>query len=199
MVVDSEAVPAEGESAPPMSRGASSPGQVAALPTPANLRQVVGRLRAVREAAPTPPDTARFVTRVARAFQAAQARGGEVRLRLHPPELGALRLEVKMEGNSLTARIEAETSAARTALLDNLGALRERLAEQGVRIDQFDVDLLDRHSEESSHRSQDEEGSEPGERRYAEQETQQGEQESSSTEQRSTRDEPLDSGLDVVV
>ncbi len=89
-------------------------------------------------------DAARFVQRVARAFQAAQDRGGEIRLRLHPPELGSLRLEVKVEGGVMSARIEAETASARSVLLDNLPALRQRLADQGIRVEQFDVDISDR-------------------------------------------------------
>jgi len=89
-------------------------------------------------------DTARFLHRVARAFESAQERGGEVRLRLSPPELGALRLDVRLQDGALVAHLETETAAARTALIENLPALRERLAEQGVRIERFDVDLMQR-------------------------------------------------------
>jgi flagellar hook-length control protein FliK len=92
-------------------------------------------------------DQNRFVQRVARAFDAAKNRDGEIRLRLSPPELGSLRLEVRMQQGGVVARLEAETLAARTLLIDNLPALRERLAEQGVHIEQFDVDLLDRRDE----------------------------------------------------
>lgn len=89
-------------------------------------------------------DQARFIQRVAKAFEAAQSRDGEIRLRLSPPELGSLRLEVKVQGGVMTARIEAETSTVRSLLLDNMPVLRERLAEQGIRLEQFDVDLTDR-------------------------------------------------------
>jgi flagellar hook-length control protein FliK len=92
----------------------------------------------------TEADQARFVQRVARAFQTAAGQEGELRLRLSPPELGSLRLEVKVEGGLMTARIEAESPTARSLLLDNLPALRERLAEQNIRLEQFDVDLMDR-------------------------------------------------------
>jgi flagellar hook-length control protein FliK len=89
-------------------------------------------------------DSARLLQRVARAFAAAHDGGGEVRLRLSPPELGALRLDVRVQDGTMVARMEAETSAARSALIENLPALRERLAEQGVRIERFDVDLMRR-------------------------------------------------------
>jgi flagellar hook-length control protein FliK len=53
-------------------------------------------------------------------------------------------LEVSVQKGELRARIEAETPAARSLLLDNLPALREKLAEQNINIKQFDVDLTDR-------------------------------------------------------
>lgn len=94
----------------------------------------------------TNADQTRFIDRVARAVQATGDRGGTIRLRLSPPELGALTLEVKVQNGAVSARVEADTPAARTLLLENLPVLRERLAEQGMRVDQFDVDLTDRHT-----------------------------------------------------
>jgi flagellar hook-length control protein FliK len=41
----------------------------------------------------------------------------------------------------LTAKLEAETTAARNLIMENLPALRERLAQQDVRIERFDVDV----------------------------------------------------------
>jgi flagellar hook-length control protein FliK len=102
--------------------------------------------RATRDADAPQVDSARLLNRVARAFVAAQDGSGEVRLRLSPPELGALRLEVKVLDGTLIARLETETTAARTALIENLPALRERLAEQGIRIERFDVELRQHHS-----------------------------------------------------
>ena len=43
----------------------------------------------------------------------------------------------------MTAKIEAESTATRKILLDNLPALRERLAEQEIRIEKFEVDVRD--------------------------------------------------------
>ncbi len=84
---------------------------------------------------------ARFVNRVSGAIRSAQLREGQIQLRLSPPELGTLRINIVMTEGVLTAHLETETAAARTVLLDNLPALRERLAEQEIRIDKFDVDV----------------------------------------------------------
>jgi flagellar hook-length control protein FliK len=86
-------------------------------------------------------DPARFVSRVARAIETAQDRGGPLSLRLSPPELGSMRLELSVKQGVMTAKVETDTAAARQALLDNLPKLRDRLAEQNVRIDRFDVDV----------------------------------------------------------
>jgi flagellar hook-length control protein FliK len=113
-----------------------------AHPWPAEL--LAASERGTSNAEASSADSVRLLHRVARAFVTAQDGTGEVRLRLSPPELGALRLEVKVQGGALIARLETETSAARTTLIENLPALRERLAEQGIRIERFDVDLLPR-------------------------------------------------------
>jgi flagellar hook-length control protein FliK len=88
-------------------------------------------------------DRVRFVQRVARAFQAADEDGGQIRLRLSPPELGSMKIEITMHGGTMTAHVETETAAARNMLLDNLPALRQRLADQNIKVEQFDVDLRD--------------------------------------------------------
>jgi flagellar hook-length control protein FliK len=86
-------------------------------------------------------DPARFIGRVAKAFHTAQERGGTLQLRLSPPELGSIRLELTVKEGVMTAALETETAAARRVLLDHLPALRERLAEQNIRVERFDVDV----------------------------------------------------------
>jgi flagellar hook-length control protein FliK len=92
----------------------------------------------------TPVEQTRFVQRVAKAFQTAQSRGGELQLRLSPPALGSLKLEIKVQDGVMNARIEAENQNAKNMLVDNLPVLKERLAEQGIVVEKFDVDLMDR-------------------------------------------------------
>jgi flagellar hook-length control protein FliK len=86
-------------------------------------------------------DTTRFVGRVAKAFQTAQERGGSLQIRLSPPELGALRLELTVKDGVMSASLQTENSSARRLLLDHLPTLRDRLAEQNIRVDRFDVDV----------------------------------------------------------
>jgi flagellar hook-length control protein FliK len=88
----------------------------------------------------------RFVQRVAKAVESMGGRSGSIRLRLYPPELGALRVELNVNKGVMTARMEVENPEARSVLLDNLPALRERLAEHQIKVERFDVDFMDRSS-----------------------------------------------------
>ncbi len=124
-----------------------SPAARDALPSPAD-KGAAGRA-AASSAGEAPGvsqgervDAARFIGRVGRAFETAHQRGDVVRIRLSPPELGAMqiKLAVSAEG-AMTASVETETNAARNLLLDNLPALRERLAGMEIRVEKFDVDV----------------------------------------------------------
>jgi flagellar hook-length control protein FliK len=87
-------------------------------------------------------DRVRFLQRVSSAFQAADDKGGQIKLRLSPPELGSMRLELTVRDGVMTAHVQTETDAARTMLLDHLPQLRDRLADHNIKIDQFDVELM---------------------------------------------------------
>jgi flagellar hook-length control protein FliK len=84
----------------------------------------------------------RLVQRVAKAVQTAHDRGGELKIRLSPPELGSMKLEVRLHEGVMSARIETETREAQRVLNENLLVLRERLAEQNIKVERFDVDVF---------------------------------------------------------
>jgi len=64
---------------------------------------------------------------------------GRMVLRLHPAELGALRIELMVEGDKIRANLHAQTQQVQEVLERNLGQLRSALAEQGLKIDHFQV------------------------------------------------------------
>ena len=64
---------------------------------------------------------------------------GRMVLRLHPAELGALRIELMVEGDKVRANLHAQTQQVQEVLERNLGQLRVALAEQGLKIDHFQV------------------------------------------------------------
>jgi len=62
-------------------------------------------------------------------------------LQLDPPELGQLRIDVRMHEQTLSVRIEADTKAGYDAIRARIGELRQTLESQGVRLDQLDVQV----------------------------------------------------------
>ena len=122
-------------------------GTFAALPVKISP-EVVSPIAGSRTTEPQPMtvDTARLIHRVARSFAAVHHGSGAIRMKLSPPALGALRLEVLVQDGKLIARLETETAEAQRSLVEGLPALRERLAEQGLRIEHFEVDLFSQHS-----------------------------------------------------
>ena len=142
----------------------AKPSSAVAAENQADLSAREGKSQSPRAGTPTTTqkanesaqvDRVRFVQRVARAFQAVGDRGGTVRLRLSPPELGSLRVEVAVRQGTMTAQLHVEKASTRNLLLDNLSALRDRLAQQNIKIEQFQVDLLDYSSGGSSDRAAD--------------------------------------------
>lgn len=92
----------------------------------------------------------RFVQRVARAFESMGDRNGTIRLALHPAELGSLKLHLSVRNGTMEARVEVETENARNLLVENLPALRERLADQNIKVERFDVEFMNRSAGGSS-------------------------------------------------
>ena len=148
----------------------------------------------------TESQQARLVQRVAKAFDIARARGEtSVRLKLTPPQLGSLQIELKLDRGTMLARLEVETQAAREALLDNLNTLRNRLAEQNIRVDQFDVDLLDRRPDEQWGQSQQQE-QRPSNGREGGPNHQEGRESESKAAEQITTELQLDDGIiDVII
>jgi|GEM_PF-3022715 len=62
----------------------------------------------------------------------------QLRVRLNPPELGPLQVEVHQKDGVITARLEAQSAATHRLILENLPQLRESLAQQGLNVDRID-------------------------------------------------------------
>lgn len=98
----------------------------------------------------TQAERVRLVQRVSRSFSRLGPMGGLINIKLHPPQLGTLNVQVRMEGRTMTAKLSTETSAARDVILESLPVLRSRLAEQGFEISSFQVEVADSNADAAS-------------------------------------------------
>lgn len=77
------------------------------------------------------------------AFHAADGLDRPIRIRLTPPELGALRVEISRQDGHVAARFEVTTVAAQSTLIDHLSALRESLGRAGVAVERIEIRLAE--------------------------------------------------------
>ena len=69
----------------------------------------------------------------------ANQRGGAITMRLEPPALGQLRIELQVSQGAVVADFTAATAEARALLEANLGMLRERLESQGLSVERITI------------------------------------------------------------
>jgi flagellar hook-length control protein FliK len=90
------------------------------------------------------PDQERLIARIAGAISQAERAGRTtVRIRLYPPEMGTVKIEVTSHRGAVTARIEVSTPATHGVLQSNLAALRADLRQAGVDIRDVQVQYRD--------------------------------------------------------
>ncbi|HKQ48348.1 MAG TPA: flagellar hook-length control protein FliK [Phycisphaerae bacterium] len=76
----------------------------------------------------------------AKALSGTQRPGNHhVTLQLDPPELGQLRLDIKMQHHEMTLRVAADTADVARLIESRLAELRDALATHGIRIDRSEV------------------------------------------------------------
>lgn len=82
-----------------------------------------------------------LVERVADAVRQSQSTGQQLRIRLSPPELGTLQIEVSLKNGEYAAKLEVQNSSAQKVINDNIAQLKEALAKTGVSLDRIDVHI----------------------------------------------------------
>ncbi|MCD6582638.1 MAG: flagellar hook-length control protein FliK [Desulfuromusa sp.] len=74
---------------------------------------------------------------------------GRMVLRLQPAELGSLKIELMVEGDRIRVNLHAQSQQVQEVLERNLPQLRNALAEQGLKIDQFQVITDKNHDQQN--------------------------------------------------
>jgi len=93
-------------------------------------------------AARTPWHISEFADKILQNAQLIRKNGNsEMKVRLIPPHLGKMTLNLKVEDSRLIARIQVETVEAKSMIQDNLSQLRDVMTDRGMEIQSFDVDV----------------------------------------------------------
>lgn len=111
----------------PLQAAHATPATGAAMPTPQ------------ADAQDSPQEQA-ILARVVRGMQGAlHQQGGAVTMRLTPPELGTIRIELAMQQGTVSARLHTENDSVRQLLTDQLTQLRAGLERQGLTVERLTV------------------------------------------------------------
>ncbi len=121
-------LPVSGTAGSSLTPERSSEQQVQAAPPPLPVAEV-------------PEDDAN-VARVLRGLgSAVHQRGGTVSLRLQPPELGVVRIQMEVQQGVVSARLTTEQESVRSLLQHQLGQLRHTLERQGLSVERLEVQV----------------------------------------------------------
>lgn len=81
----------------------------------------------------------RLVDRVMRGIEQLQDGATQVRVRLHPPQLGSLQMSLRIEQSQMQLELVVESAAARDAVRTRMQELEGRLAEQGLELQRVEI------------------------------------------------------------
>lgn len=73
---------------------------------------------------------------------AVRQNGGTTTIRLNPPELGMVRIEMAIQNGAVSATLQSETPSVRILLSQQLAQLRSGLESQGLSVDRLNVQAL---------------------------------------------------------
>lgn len=119
-------------------------GSESRAPTPA--AEGVGRESGRNTTVPT--SSLENAESVVRGMERSLNTGRSLRIRLDPPELGSLSIEIVRRDGGIVARLEVDNPAAHRAVSEHAASLGEQLARQGHSLDRIDVELGDSSEEE---------------------------------------------------
>jgi flagellar hook-length control protein FliK len=91
-----------------------------------------------------------LVDRVSNALNQSAQSGQSLKLRLSPPELGVLQIEVSQRDGVLSARLETQTMSAHQAIVENLSSLRDALAQHGTVVERIEVHVAHNRGSDGS-------------------------------------------------
>lgn len=118
----------------------STPVQPPATPSAQGITNTAAAPSANAAPEPEPRTNDANMSRIVRGIQGVvRHNGGSVTIRLDPPELGAVRVQMHMNAGVVTARLEAAQQSVRSMLNQQLGQLRHALESQGLTVDRLQV------------------------------------------------------------
>jgi flagellar hook-length control protein FliK len=143
------------------SAAATDPSSLGGTSTAGSNPQTQPQVTSVHSTASTAADPQRaqeLVDRVTNSLRTALDTGGEMRVRLEPPALGRVQVDVSSGSGGVTARLEVQTASARQTLLDNISLLHTAITQTGATVSRIDVVVAPQPKDDSGSERQSSSG-----------------------------------------
>jgi flagellar hook-length control protein FliK len=110
-----------------------------------NVERSSGSGNSISSPAPALPlQSEELIYRLAEQMQGQLREGkGEIRIQIQPENLGTLEIRAAASANGVVARIASDVGSVREYLQNNLHVLQQSLQDQGIKIDQIQVNVQD--------------------------------------------------------
>lgn len=134
----------------------SGPAVVTPPPALATASATTTAQATVAEEQPSPSDGDPLNSaRLARGLRSAiNQKGGAVTLRLTPPQMGTVRIQVQIQGATVSAQFHVQSDAASTMLNQQLTQLRTALEGQGLSVERLSVQTMPNPATSQMHQNQ---------------------------------------------
>lgn len=130
---------ASGTTRPAAQPSTQSPPQTAVKEARGDLKDPLLKTTDPKKAASTDSSKSRLIEGMARVIRAQFGRRETIaRIRLDPPSLGQVRINLRLKGDTVQIRLATETTQARQTLLSNVEELRSALEQQGLQVRRID-------------------------------------------------------------
>ena len=131
------------------------------------------------------------VGRVSRALaNAVNQKGGTITIRMMPPELGQVRVDIQMHGGKVSASFQTEQSSVQSLMTRELAQLRQALERQGLTVEKLEVTQRPANSSNANASNQDSQQQSPSDGRSRGQYARQNQQQPNETDQQSSVNDP---------
>jgi flagellar hook-length control protein FliK len=137
--------------------------------------------------------TQELIDRVTNSLRAGFDNGGQLRMRLEPPAIGKVQVEVAAGNSGVTARLEVQSSAARQTLLDNISLLHTAITQTGASVNRIEVVVAPQTKDDAPTDQQSNSG---GQQQASQQDNSQGGSQNQQNGQQRNQTARKPSGLD---
>ena len=125
-------------------------GQLKFAPEPPGLKTApANEITQDRDVRAQRPIDSSIMDQIGKAFVRNDNGRSEIRISLHPPELGHLRMSISTHDNHVTVKIIVEAPMVKEVIDNNLDQLRAELGNRGLEIENFDVSVFQDHTQNS--------------------------------------------------